>query len=431
MTAPAGSIRSALAHRSFRRLLFALGASQGGDWLYNVGLLAFVFERTHSTGWLSATTAIRVLPIVLLGPLGGVVADRFDRRRTMIVCDVVRVGLMCALVVVATSGLPTVLAPILAGLATAVSAPYPSCTAASVRGLVPDADVPGANAARAVIGPVCIVAGPALGAVLLLVAPIWVVFAVNAGTFLISALAVSSIAAGPAFRAPGTGERDHLLAEIAEGARALWNSGIALQLVSADLLCSFLYGVETVALVLISARLGLSAQGYGLLVALIGIGGVAGSALATRVARIRQVPAVIAVLLIAAAVAVGVLPLTSSLIAALLLALVMGAASTLVEVLTETALQRSLDDAVFGRAYGFAFPASIGGIVLGAAVAAPLITWCGLSAAMLLVATFVTAYAVGLVVVSHRRAGRSPNAAPHAGQSMINLLLAADAPASR
>lgn len=428
MSAPAGSIRAALTHQAFRRLLLALAASQGGDWLYNVGLLAFVYERTDSTTWLSVTTAIRVLPIVLLGPLGGVVADRFDRRRTMIVCDAVRVGLMCALVAVATSDLPTVLAPVLAGLATAASAPYPPCTAASVRELVPDTDLPGANAARAAIGPICIVAGPALGALLLLVGPAWIVFAANAVTFLISALIVRTLPAGPAFRASGPAERSHLFAEMAQGARALWTSRTALQLVSADLLCSFLYGIETVTFMLISSRMGLSTGGYGLLMALIGIGGVAGSTLATWVTRINHLPAVIAVLLVAAAVPVGVLPLTSSPIVGLTLALAIGAASTLVEVLTETALQRTLDDAVFGRAYGFAFPASIAGIVVGAAVATPLIALFGLVTAMLLVTASVTAYAVALVLVSHRRAEHSRLVASPASQPANAALVAEPVP---
>ena len=64
-------MRSALRHRNFRRLLVGLAVSQAGDWLYNVALLAFVYERTHSASWLAATTAARVLPIVVLGPLAG------------------------------------------------------------------------------------------------------------------------------------------------------------------------------------------------------------------------------------------------------------------------------------------------------------------------------------------------------------------------
>src|SRR3954469_19262037 len=82
------------AHRSFRRLAAALAASQIGDWMYNVALLAVVYERTGSASWIALTTAARVAPIVLLGPLGGVVADRFDRRRVMILSDAVRMALM-------------------------------------------------------------------------------------------------------------------------------------------------------------------------------------------------------------------------------------------------------------------------------------------------------------------------------------------------
>jgi hypothetical protein len=73
-------------HRPFRRLAAALAASQIGDWVYNVALLAVVYERTGSPIWVAVTTAARVVPIVVLGPLGGVVADRFDLRDVMIVC---------------------------------------------------------------------------------------------------------------------------------------------------------------------------------------------------------------------------------------------------------------------------------------------------------------------------------------------------------
>ena len=52
----------------FRRLLASLAVSQAGDWLYNLALLAFVYERTHSSAWLAVTTAARVLPDRRLRP---------------------------------------------------------------------------------------------------------------------------------------------------------------------------------------------------------------------------------------------------------------------------------------------------------------------------------------------------------------------------
>jgi predicted MFS family arabinose efflux permease len=320
---------------------------------------------------------------------------------------------------VTAADLPTLWAPVLAGIATAAAAPYPSCTAASIPRLVPDADLPAANAARAVLGPLCIVVGPALGSLLLLAGPVGLVFLVNAGTFLVSALAVASLRASDAFAAPKVAERNHLLAQMRQGARALWENRLAMQLVSADLICSFLYGVETVVLMLVSARLGMSTQGYGLLLAMIGAGGVLGSMLAARVARVAQVPTVIAVLLVLSAVPLAVLPLTSSLTIGLLITSVMGTSSMLVEILTETILQRSLDEAVFGRAYGFAFPASIGGIAIGAAIAGPLVAWFGLATAMLLIAAAVTAYAATLARSSHghRRKGISATAPQPAAPS--------------
>jgi MFS family permease len=397
-----GSMRSALANQAFRRLVVALATSQAGDWLYNVALLTLVFERTHSAAWLSATTAARVLPIVLLGPLGGVVADRFDRRRTMIVCDVVRAGLMLALALVAVLSLPTILAPVVAGLATAVSAPYPTCVAASVPRLVPNEDLAAANAVRAVVGPLCIVLGPAIGALLLLAGPVSLIFTVNAATFVVSAAVVASLHPGAAFRPSGRAQRSHLLAEVTEGAGALWRNRFALRLVSADVLCSVLYGVETVALVLVSSRLGVSGQGYGLLLASVGAGGVLGSVVAPRLVRAGAMPRVIAVMLVLAAVPFALMPLIGSLPGVMLLAAVMGAASMVVEISTETILQRTLDDAVFARAYGFAFPASIAGIAIGAAIAAPLISWCGLVGAMMLVGLAAVVYAVALCLPVRR-----------------------------
>ena len=148
----------------FRRLLASLAVSQAGDWLYNLALLAFVYERTHSSAWLGVTTAARVLPIVVCGPLGGVLADRYDRRRIMIASDAIRLGLMLALAAVAATGLPIVLAPIIAALSTAASSAYMPCVAATTPRLVDDADLPAANAARSAIGQVCIVAGPGFGA---------------------------------------------------------------------------------------------------------------------------------------------------------------------------------------------------------------------------------------------------------------------------
>ena len=94
---PPGTIRAALRYPAFRWLLSALAVSKVGDWLYNLALAVLVYDRTHSPLWVGVTTAARVVPFVVLGPVGGVLSDRFDRRRIMIASDVIRLALMLLL----------------------------------------------------------------------------------------------------------------------------------------------------------------------------------------------------------------------------------------------------------------------------------------------------------------------------------------------
>src|SRR6266567_3310200 len=163
---PEGTIRGALRYPAFRALLAGLAVSQAGDWLYNIALVTLVYQRTGSAMWAGVTTAARIVPMVVLGPFGGIVADRFDRRRVMVACDLIRLALMLALALVAAANLPVVLAPV---LATAAATPYLPSVAATTPRLVAGADLPGANAARAAaVTGAGIIAGPALGGVLLL-----------------------------------------------------------------------------------------------------------------------------------------------------------------------------------------------------------------------------------------------------------------------
>ena len=177
----------------FGRLLAALAASQLGDWLYNLALLAYVEQRTHSTTWLGLTTAARIAPMVIGGPLGGLLADRLDRRVTMIASDVIRAALMGALVLTALATFPSSSCRSSPPRPRPPASPIPAASPRSRRELVAGEDLGKANGARGTIGPACVAAGPALGAVLLLIGPPSVAFAINAFTFIISGLFVASI----------------------------------------------------------------------------------------------------------------------------------------------------------------------------------------------------------------------------------------------
>jgi len=90
--------RGVLAIRPFRKLWNSMVFSSLGDWL---GLLATTAMAQQLSGgdYAKANFAIagvfisRLLPAVFLGPLAGVIADRLDRRKLMVTCDILRTGL--------------------------------------------------------------------------------------------------------------------------------------------------------------------------------------------------------------------------------------------------------------------------------------------------------------------------------------------------
>lgn len=95
------ALRSVLRIRPFRRLWLVLSVASLADWL---GLLATaIFASSQVSGGaakgvaFSSSIAVRLLPALLLGPVAGVLADRFDRRYTMVVCDILRFGLFASI----------------------------------------------------------------------------------------------------------------------------------------------------------------------------------------------------------------------------------------------------------------------------------------------------------------------------------------------
>lgn len=401
---PSGTIGAALRYSPFRRLLAGLAISQIGDWLYNLALVTLVYERTGSAMWAGIAAAARVVPIVVLGPFGGVIADRFDRRRVMVASDIARLALMVLLAIAAAAHLPIVIVPLIAAVATVAGSPYLPCAAGVTPVLVPDADLPGANAARSAVTSLGLILGPAIGGVLLLLGAPWLAFAVNAATFGLSALAVLAIPANPAFR-PARSQQEQpqerpngLLREVADGARILRTHVHVLQLVGADIMCSLVYGMMTILLLGVAQQDGLGMHGYGYLFAGIGVGALAGALLASRAVRCPHPRAVLLLALAAVGLPTMALALVHSGPAAIVLVAIVGTGSILVEIVTDTTVQRTLPSEVIGRAYGITLPAAISGIVLGTLIAPILSSALGGPRALLACGAAATAYGVAISV---------------------------------
>src|SRR5436305_4265197 len=185
--------RSALSHRDLRLLLGGLVVSSTGTWAYNVALLAFVFQRTHSLGWVGAAGVVRFVSALVLSPYGGVIAERTERIRVMIASDLGCAVWQAGAAVTAAVGGPVVLVLVLAALTAATSVVYPPAVAATIPSMVDEDDLVAANALNDTIENLVVIAGPAIGAVMLLLGSPAAAFAVNAGSFLVSAFLVSRI----------------------------------------------------------------------------------------------------------------------------------------------------------------------------------------------------------------------------------------------
>lgn len=400
MLNPVAPFRIALRERNLRLLLAGLATSQAGDWLYNLALLAFVYQRTHSSMWVGVTTAVRILPEVALGSLAGVLVDRVDRRPLMIASDAIRAAGMAALALVAVTHAPIFLAPLVAALCTAAGSAYPPCVVAVLPRLTGEEQLPAANAARVSVTFICIVAGPVFGALLLLLGSPAIAFAVNGATFVIGALVVGALPRH-ALRRPAAAESDDavgILRELEVGWAALRGYRDGVMIAGAGAVASGVYGALTVLLVLLTHRLGFGSAGYGWLLAAAGAGGVLSAGLAGRAAQSRRSRRALGISLLAVGAPLPLLAFSGSLPAAALLVVVFGSGSIVSEVVVDTCLQRELDPAVFARAYGLVVPACVAAIAIGALLAPVCVAAFGLSATFVMLGCAVVAYGTFVVV---------------------------------
>ena len=86
---------SSLRQRNYRLFFFGQLVSVAGTWMQTVAQSFVVLDLTHSGTQLGLTTAVRFLPMFLFGPLGGVFADRMDKRRVLYVTQTLA-GLLAA-----------------------------------------------------------------------------------------------------------------------------------------------------------------------------------------------------------------------------------------------------------------------------------------------------------------------------------------------
>lgn len=357
-----GKYRTALGIRDLRLLIGAFVVDQASSWSYNVVLIAYIFERTHSTTWVTALLSTRWVVGLVLGGYAGVIADRYDRRTVLVISGAVAfvATLLVALLVGTDAPLLAIVAS--AGLVAAACTPVRPASGALIPEVVDESTLMAANGIFAFLESLVVVLGPGVGALLLLTGePVWGVL-LNAASFLVSALLYSRLAV----RSHGDAEPGgNVLKQWGAGVAAVLHHRKALVLTVFLLLDSGAINAANVVMPALAAHLGGGASAYSVLLGASALGGVVAAGLANRLAASARITAIIMI-----SIALECLPLWISVFAggvpsAAVLQIISGAGMVIVDVLAFTSLQRDLPREVLGRVLG-----SVDMLLLAASIAA-------------------------------------------------------------
>ena len=246
-----------LRHRQFALVWSAALVSNIGSWVQTVAIGVLVTELTGQARWTGLVAAAAFLPIGLLSPVGGVMADRADRRRILLLTTLGEVVFAVLLAVLAATGsvTPVNLAVVALGGGCMAAFGFPAYQAI-LPDLVPKDDLLGAISLSSAQWNLGRVVGPALAGLVLALGSYTFAFVINALSFGAVFVAIAFVRLPPP--RPDPDETGGIGRRIVTGARGAWTEpgcraailGIA---VAALLLSPFIALIPAVAVKLFDA----------------------------------------------------------------------------------------------------------------------------------------------------------------------------------
>jgi MFS family permease len=364
---------TAMRHRNYRLFWFGQITSLVGTWMQSVSQPWLVLQLGGTPLQLGGVLAIQFAPSTILAPIGGVLADRLDKRRTLMTVQAVAMLQAATLFILVLTGAVEiwhifVLAAIL-GTASAIEMPVRQAFAAE---LVPDGDLVNAIALNSASFNLSRVVGPAIAGLTIAAFGTAVNFGFNALSYLAVLAGLLLIDPSSLHRLPRPDRFPSVRASLVEGLRyarsvptVFWPlillGGVAITAMNFQILLP-LYARD---------QLGFGSEGYGALFAAMGIGSLAGSMSLAFAARRRPMLRLIVgggTVFLALEL---VLALTRSPAAAFVLVAGIGLASILMVNTINVTIQNSVTHELRGRVMSlyvtvFAGTAPIGGLLAGA-----------------------------------------------------------------
>jgi MFS family permease len=333
--------------RDFRLLWLGQMINSLGRQVTVVALPFELWQLTHSSLSIGLLAIVQLVPILIFSLGGGAVADAVDRRRLLIVTQILLAATSLALVILAMAPSPPVWALYaVAFVAAGIGAVDGPARSSAIPRLVPRERLPAAIAVNWLSGQTVAVAGPVFAGVLIAVSGVAAAFAFDVATFTASLVALLMIAPIP----PHPDARRPSLRSVAEGLRYARDRRIIMATFAIDL-DAMVFGMPSslfpqLALTVFNT----GAAGYGLLNAAPAIGALVGAALSGWVGRVRRPGRGVVAAVAgwgAAILAFGLL--TASFPLALLCLAVAGGADVVSAVLRSSIVQLTTPDQLRGR----------------------------------------------------------------------------------
>ncbi len=367
-TAPA-TFREVFAVGEFRALWSAELLSVIGDQLARVALSVLVFERTQSAGLTALTYALTYLPDLIGGPLLAGLADRFPRRRVMVVTDLARVVLVGCM---AIPGIPIALVATLLVLARLCNSPFAAAQAATLPAVLDGDRYVIGQTVRQITNQTAQLVGFAGGGALVALLGPSQALAVDAATFALSAALIGfGVRARPAPVADGDAPAS-MVGQLAAGARIIWRDPRLRSLVGMAWLAGFVIVPEGLAAPY-ADEIGEGTYAIGLLLAAHPAGIVIGAFALGRFVSPEHRQRLIGPLAVLAVLPLVGYALKPGLVVAIVLLLISGACAAY-QVADSATFMRIVPDSGRGQAFGLAGSGLIAVQGLGLAGGGALVT---------------------------------------------------------
>jgi MFS family permease len=295
IAAPAAAKTPFLISRNYALLWSGQAISLLGDALFATTIVLWIATRVAAgVSWaplaVGAALLAKEVPEFIVGPIAGVYADRWDKRRTMLAMDATRAALLVLLILAGGTGtvsaLPlapprgVLLGTIYATLAllTCASFLFLPSRIALIGDIVPDTLRERASGYAQSSAAVAGILGPAVAAPLFLsIGPGWAL-GIDAASFLASFTAIALVKAPAAARSVPAGERGRLAAELREGIQLILSNRVLRALLVAGMLISVGFGaLETLGIFFLHGNLHAHTALFGFLAGAQGAGTLAGA----------------------------------------------------------------------------------------------------------------------------------------------------------